>query len=300
MTRFLVTGASGFIGREVLNVLSRRGIETDAVSRRPPAAEERPGIAWHRADILQDDLSSLLEARRPTHLLHLAWEATPRVYRDSPANHDWAAASARLAQAFIKSGGKNFIFAGSCVSYALPAAFCDERETPLADDCAYAVCKAQTERDLAALMDAAGGRFAAGRIFYAYGPDEPAGKFIRHVCEGLSSGAPVPLSEGADVLDYVYKTDVAEAFVALALSAVGGAVNVGSGEAVTVRDIAARLGEISGRSDLLAFGKVPANRAPVRIVANIGRLTGEVGYRPAVSLDQGLRACHAFWHDRKP
>jgi nucleoside-diphosphate-sugar epimerase len=293
--RLLVTGAGGYLGTQVVNELTLRGAEAHAFSRKPPEQERRGGVEWHAIDLLADDPSELLRGIRPTHCIHLAWEATPGRYRGAPENYHWAPATLRLARAFFDHGGRHFTLAGSCAEYALPAAVCDETSTPVTGDCPYAICKIVTAHQVAALAEERGAGFATGRIFYLYGPGEPNGKLIRSICQGLLRGQPVPLTSGADVVDYVFLADVARALVAIALSGCGGAVNIGTGEPVLVRDVAARLGELAGRPELLEFNRIPLGREPVRIVAATHRLTTEVGYRPAVDIHQGLRRCYEFW-----
>lgn len=293
--RLLVTGGSGFLGTEVLAELGRCGVECHAVSRHPPMPEARAGVTWHRVDLLTDATSSLLARIRPTHCIHLAWEATPGRYRQALESYDWVTATLRLARSFFSSGGRHLTMAGSCLEYALPATTCDETGTPLGGDCAYAICKVETSRLLAALARDCGGSFANGRIFYLYGPSEPEGKLIRSICQGLLQGHPIPLTDGMDFVDFVYRSDAAKALVALTLAGLSGPFNIGTGRGVLVRDLATRLGEIAGRTELLQFGKVPLGREPVRIVAATNRLISEVGYRPVVDIDQGLHHCYEFW-----
>jgi nucleoside-diphosphate-sugar epimerase len=293
--RVLVTGGSGFLGTEILAELNRHGIECHAISRTPPSLQVRSGVNWHCADLLADSASSLLASIRPTRCIHLAWEATPGQYRQALESYDWVAASIRLARSFFSSGGRHFTMAGSCLEYALPATTCDEMSTPLGGDCAYAICKIETSRVLEGLARNCGGRFANGRIFYLYGPGEPAGKLIRSICQGLIQGRPVPLTSGMDFVDFVYRTDAARALVALTLGGLSGPFNIGTGCGILVRDLATRLGEMAGRTELLQFGKVPMGREPVRIVAATKRLISEVGYRPVMDIDQGLHRCYNFW-----
>lgn len=296
--RVLLTGGTGYLGKAVLSELSRQGIEVHALVRRAPEAEAPAGVTFHLNDLLAAIPSALLEAIRPTHCLHLAWEATPGRYRTAPENRNWAAATVRLARAFFDAGGGHFTLAGSCAEYALPAAVCDERTTPLAGDCAYALCKTEAARLVAALARAGGGSLANPRIFYVYGPGEPDNKLVSSVCRGLLRGEPVALTACADVVDYVYRTDVANALVAIVLTNSTGAINVASGRAVRVRDIALCLGEMAGRVELLQFGKLPGQREALRLVAATDRLVNEVGYRPCMSLEDGLRRCFQSWQER--
>jgi nucleoside-diphosphate-sugar epimerase len=292
--RFLVTGASGFIGRCVLDLLAGRGFEVHAVSRNPPP-EPRGNVKWHRADVLTDDMTGLIEAAASPVCLHLAWEATPGRYMTAMENYDWQSATLRFAGAFFRAGCSAFIMAGSCAEYALPADLCDEFATPSNTDTPYAACKTETARLVAALANEAGARFADGRIFFVYGPGEPREKLVANICRGLAGGQPIPLSAGEDVLDYICISDVAQALVALACSNVAGPVNIASGHPVAVRDIANRLGALAGRPDLLRFGQIPSQQKARRIVGATGRLNQEVGFVPRVELDAGLRQSLDFW-----
>src|SRR6478609_11116359 len=85
MKRVLLTGASGFIGRAVAPVLVERGFEVHGAGR--SAQPRLAGVNWHAADLLTvAGRAEVLAAARPSHLVHLAWEARPGRYRDDPVN----------------------------------------------------------------------------------------------------------------------------------------------------------------------------------------------------------------------
>src|SRR3984893_8750010 len=113
MNRVLVTGASGFIGSHSLSILQNRGYEVHAVwlkNRR-----ELDGVEWHRADLLDPaSIGGLIREVRPTHLLHLAWYAVPRDYRESPENLAWCKAGISLLTDFAEGGGRRAVFAWCC------------------------------------------------------------------------------------------------------------------------------------------------------------------------------------------
>lgn len=292
---FLVTGGNGFIGSAVVEEMVHRGIECHVVTRNPVQQRWRAGVVYHQLNLLTESLQVLAPAIRPTHFLHLAWEATPGRYRNAPENYDWASASLRLAEAFFQNGGRHFTLAGSCAEYAPSASLCNEATTPPFGDCAYTICKLETARRIAVLANERGGTFSTGRFFYVYGPGEPERKLIRTICEGLVRGAAVPLTSGTDCLDFIHVTDAARALVALALSGLRGPMNIGIGRGIFVRDLAAHLGKIAGRPELLQLGKIPLGREPLRIVADTHRLNSELGFRPAMDLERGLRMCLEHW-----
>src|SRR4051812_46284141 len=97
--RVLVTGATGFISRHSLAPLRRRGFEVHALARSIPA-DTTPGITWHTGDLLTGDARSLLEAVRPTHLLHFAWYAEHGKFWTSAHNLEWISATLSLLRDF--------------------------------------------------------------------------------------------------------------------------------------------------------------------------------------------------------
>jgi nucleoside-diphosphate-sugar epimerase len=140
---------------------------------------------------------------------------------------------------------------------------------------------------------------AWGRIFFLYGPREDPRRLVASVARALVASERASTSAGTQRRDFLHVDDVARAFAALLDSDVGGAVNIASGEAVTVRSIAEQLARASGRPDLLKVGAL-ADRPddPPIIAADVGRLRGEVGFRPSFSLEDGLAATVSWWRDQ--
>jgi nucleoside-diphosphate-sugar epimerase len=80
---------------------------------------------------------------------------------------------------------------------------------------------------------------------------------------------------------------------------VEGAVNVASGEGVSVARIAGLLGDMIGRPDLIELGALsPPREEPPSIVADIARLATEVDAKAGFTLEQGLSDAVAWWSER--
>ena len=297
--RVLLTGASGFIGRHCIAPLQARGYEVHAVSSRAaPAAGD--GARWHVVDLLDTHrTAALVDTVRPHSLLHLAWYAEHGKFWQSPRNLDWVGASLALIRAFIDAGGRRMTFAGTGAEYDWSNGRCSETTTPLEPQGLYGVCKHALHRIAAAAAREAGVGCAWGRIFYLYGPGEHSGRLVPQVVRAQLRGERLTLSNPALARDYLYVGDVADALACLLDSAVEGAVNIGSGTALSLRALVEQIGARLGRADLVDFGGGAAPRQePPLVVADTARLAGELGWRPSVDLAHGLKLAVDFWRNR--
>lgn len=284
----LVTGATGFIGRHVIAPLLRGGAVVHAVSR---GRRELPGVRTWACDLFDRQRTrDVVAAVRPTHLLHLAWEATPGRFWTSPDNLDWVAASLHLVRAFAEAGGKRVVAAGTCAEYDWTVGDGTFREDhPTNPSTLYGAAKDATRRVVQAYCEGTGLSWAWGRVFNPYGPGEPAGKLVGSVINALARGEPARCSAGTQVRDYLHVEDVANAFFRLLISDVLGGVNIGSGIGTSVGEVAKKLGELAGRPDLIRLGELPTRAdEPLRVVADVRRLTAEVGWRPRFDIRSGV------------
>lgn len=294
-SRVIVTGATGFVGRRVLGLLTQQNHEVVVLGRQPPAAE---GIEHRAVDLLSaaQDFSFLRDLGA-THLLHLAWCAVPGSFWTSPQNLEWPTATLRLLNAFAKAGGKRAVLAGTCAEYAWTTPTLSETESACAPSTLYGAAKYGTylmaER-LAALTDVSLGW---ARLFYMYGPGEIGGRLVSDACQALLEGRRFAASAGTQRRDYIHVDDAAGALVALLSSAVTGPVNVGLGNAPSVRTILEEIARAAGdRLDLLDFGGQPSRPGdPSVIEANIHRLHDEVGFSPRFSLSDGIADTVQWW-----
>jgi len=90
--------------------------------------------------------------------------------------------------------------------------------------------------------------------------------------------------------------DVAEAFAALLDSEVHGAVNIGSGEPMSVAALIDAIAAKIGRIDLVRLGAKPLPAGePALLVPDITRLRKEVGWQPRLNLDEAIADTIAWW-----
>jgi nucleoside-diphosphate-sugar epimerase len=289
VTRVLVTGATGYIGRHAVAALERRGHEVVAL-----------GSA--QADLLAPDgPERAVAAARADALLHLAWYAEHGRFWTAPENLDWVGASLRLLRAFAAAGGRRAVMAGTCAEYAWDGLDgpCVEGVTPLAPATLYGAAKHATHVAAEAYARQEGLSLAWGRVFFSFGPGEAPGRLVAAVARALLAGQEVPTTDGAQVRDFIAVEELGDAFAALLGTDVEGAVNVASGRPVAVREVVATVARATGREDLVRYGALPARPEDPRfLVADVQRLDREAGWRAREPLDDGLARTVEWWRDR--
>jgi nucleoside-diphosphate-sugar epimerase len=283
--RLLVTGATGFIGAEVLRQIGRDRFDVHATSRHAVAGQTH-GAIWHQADLLDERaVKALLAKVTPSHLLHLAWDSGVADYRTTPRNLDWLAAGVTLARAFREHGGARAVFAGTCAEY--------ERALSL-----YATCKAALVETVSSYARADGWHFAWGRIYWPYGPRGAPHRLVPYVIERLLAGEVARCSPGVQTRDFVHVDDVASGLLALLQSETDGPADIGTGEGTRVRTLVESIAQQIGRQDLLRFdGATPPAGEPDVVVASPAALRS-IGWRPR-PLSQGLAETIAWYRERK-
>lgn len=296
MKKVLLTGATGFIGRQCVPLLLAQGYRVHAVSSRSNG-EKNGNVTWHRMNLF-DALSvkNLVASIKPSHLLHLAWYTEPGKFWNSFENLRWVHASLGLLDEFVSNDGQRIVMAGTCAEYDWRTGHCSEASTPLMPSTFYGVSKHSLQLLLGGVERETGLSAAWGRIFHLYGPNEHPARLVPTVIRSLLSKEAVRCSHGKQIRDYMYVVDAASALVKLLESAVTGPVNIASGVPMTVEQIVRTIAQKLERPDLLQIGAVTAAESePASITADVSRLREEVRWLPAYDLLRGLDETIHWW-----
>lgn len=288
--RLLITGANGFIGAACVRAALARGHAVAGLKRpgRPWPADLPPSDRLHW---LEGTLAAppwpAIEAFRPEVCLHAAWLATPGVYLESPLNEVLFRESLAFLEQLALRGTRHLVGVGTCIEYRITHAPLSEVSTPVAPTTPYARAKNALREALEARAREAGWRFAWGRVFYPYGPGEHPARLCTSLFQQLRRGQPVTLKTPHSRKDYIFITDLAEAILRTLESGIEGAINWGTGEGVTVLEIARTAASLVGRPDLLRWDESVPPDPLDHVVADATRLR-QLGWRPRVSLHEGL------------
>jgi nucleoside-diphosphate-sugar epimerase len=296
--RVLVTGATGFIGKHALPELAARGYEVYALARN--STMNGDNIIAISGDLLAPgEAERIIDTVKPSHMLHLAWNATPGKFWTALDNLDWVAASLRLSRAFARSGGRRAVYVGTCAEYDCSYDLMKEDETPLRPRTLYGKAKASLHQLVMEAATQTGISTAWGHVFFLYGPHEPQGRLIPQVITGLLNGQIIACTAGTQERDFMHVSDVARALVLLLLSDWEGAANIASGHCAPIRDALDFLATLARRDDLIQFGArpMPSDESP-RMAAST-RALNEIGFVPKYELNDGLLDTFEWWRARQ-
>jgi nucleoside-diphosphate-sugar epimerase len=269
--KFLLTGATGFVGRQVLRNLLKNQIAVRAIVRKNKEIffkdKDLKIELITTNDLFKESVDWWAEQCKGIDtIIHVAWYAEPQKYLQSVKNIDCLKGSINLAKGAIKSGIRRFIAIGTCFEYDLCTGDLSIN-TPLKPLTLYSKSKVRLYTLLSRLLPAKSIEFSWCRLFYLYGEGEDERKLVAYLHKKLSKNQAVELTSGKQIRDFLDVSEAGRMIVDLAISKQLGPINICSGIPVTIRQLAEKIADEYGRRDLLKFGAKPDNLIePPRIV----------------------------------
>ena len=292
--RYMVTGAAGFIGSHLAEALVAAGHETVGVDcftdyYDPRLKEENAaGLDVARLDLAADEL----DLAGFDGVFHLAGQPGVRSFGGVfPLYLERnVLASQRVFEAAARAGVR-VVFTSSSSVYGEAERYPTPEETPPRPVSPYGITKLSCEHLARAYARSFGLDAIVLRYFNAYGPRQRPDMAFAAVVAALAEGRPFTLfGDGEQSRSFTYVGDVVRATVRAMADAPHGALyNVGGGEAATLNRALAVLERIAGRPLEIVLGPpVPGDQRRTR--ADTTRIREALGWRPEVSLEEGLAA----------
>jgi nucleoside-diphosphate-sugar epimerase len=289
MPKVLLTGVSGFIGMPTARELVRRGYEVLGVCRRADFAME--GVRVRRADLLdRAQTDALLGEEKPDILMHLAWIATPGVYRDAPENIAWAREGLYLLERFARCGGSCAVMTGTCFEYDPTHGFMREDVTPQRPRTLYGAAKLSLSVLSRAWAERTGLPLAWARLFYLLGEREHEDRAVPYAIRAGLRGEEIHCLAPDAVRDYMSENEAARALCDVMASGMRGAVNIASGEGPAMREIFSFIANEPGARARLGNQKAD----PPSVLGDPRRLREEAGFIPRETWQQAALRCIAW------
>jgi nucleoside-diphosphate-sugar epimerase len=303
----LVTGGAGFIGSHLAEALVRAGHRVRVLDNL--YSGRLANLKSFRKDVefVEGDCADPAAARRAMRgieaVLHeAAIPSVTRSVKDPMASHRGnATATLSVLTAARDAGVRRVVYAGSSSVYGnsprLPKR--EDMETrPLSP---YAVGKLTGEHYLRIFASLYGLETLTLRYFNVFGPRQNAGSPYSGVISLFTSALlkgkrPVIYGDGKQSRDFTYVANVVDANLRALAAPVadGSAVNIATGQRITLNRLLRALGREVGRT--LPARYLPARPGDVKhSLADIARARKQLGYRPIVDFETGLRETVAWY-----
>jgi len=317
--KVLVTGGAGYIGSHACKALAQSGFEPIAYDNLAHGFAK--AVKWgplEQGDIRDGArLDAVLQRHRPIAIMHFASliavgesVADPSIYYDNNV-----VGSLSLLEAARRNGVDRFVFSSTAAVYGVPESSPIREDAPKAPINPYGVTKRAIEHALEDYGRAYGLGWAALRYFNAAGADpdgeigenhQPETHAIPLAIQAALGqretfsvfGEDYPTPDGTAVRDYIHVADLAEAHVAALRALIDGrsvgAMNLGVGRGLSVKEICAAVERATGRALPLVKGPRRPGDPPM-LVADASRAQRELGWTPRLDDIDAIVGHAATW-----
>lgn len=303
MSTYLVTGCAGFLGSHLVDRLLAEqhdvvGIDvfTDYYDRARKAANlegamKSDTFVLREEDLVDADLDELNAGTAG--VFHLAAQAGVRGSWGTTFGtylHDNLLATQRVFEAAARSGVR-VVWASSSSIYGNSESYPVVEPAPRRPVSPYGVTKVGCEYLADAYRSELGLDHVALRYFTVYGPRQRPDMAFSRLLAALRAGTEFTIfGDGSQSRDVTYVGDaVAATIAAMGRAPSGGIYNVGGGCETSLLEVISLAEELTGRRLNVTFAPVAVGDV-TRTAADLSRAAAEMGWRPTVSLRDGLRA----------
>jgi len=270
MVKATITGASGFLGRALVDACAEAGVAVRAVSRQPGSV--RPGVET----LLLEDYACLPEPRDGGEMLfHLAQPSR------APAAQDVREA-VHVMKRLATLGYSRMVYASSARVYGDQVAF------PRREDEAVTAIGHYEEMKLTCEAVADGAQGISARLANLYGATQSAETVIGRILAQIPGSGDLKLWTMTPVRDFCWVDDCAKAMLALAAINARGIFNVGTGIGTPIGTLARLALDTAGETVRHIWEESPGAPAST-LVLDIDRISETADWEPVTSLTQGLK-----------
>ena len=258
--KILVTGATGFVGRHVVDSLVAQGHEVIATSRN---ADRARSMSWFDqvlyipCDLHDPHFKIVSLFGTPDVLVHLAWPGLPN-YEDLFHYEDNLPAAYRFVKTMVLTGTKQILVTGTCLEYGMQSGPLSE-EMPTLPSTPYGLAKDTLRKFLESLKNKSPFVLQWMRLFYMYGAGQNENSLMAQLDKAIDKGDKFfHMSDGQQLRDYLPVTQVAQQVCFLVENAhVNGMINCCSGKPVSVRQLVEKRIQERGAKIKINLGHYP-------------------------------------------
>jgi UDP-glucuronate decarboxylase len=310
--KVLVTGGAGFIGSWLCDVLTSLGAEVTSVDDLSTGRMENIDHLMKNPKLksVNCDVGAFESEEKLDVIFHMAAHASPEEYQAHPIETLQASSfgSANVAELARKNDAA-VLFASTSEVYGdaevvpTPESYWG-RVNPVGPRSCYDEGKRFAEALFMAYYRRYGLDVRVSRIFNSYGPrlreDGLYGRAVsRFIMQALANRPLTVYGDGKQTRSFCYVTDTVTGLMLLIATdkAKGEVVNVGNAQEVTILELAQRVKEVTRCRSVIEFHPLPKDD-PRRRCPSVSKLERLVGWKPKVSLAEGLERTIAWFSQR--
>lgn len=299
----LLTGATGFLGSHLLEVLLHEGHRVIILKR-------STSDTWRIEHLLaqstsynvdQIPLEEIFKLRQIDYIIHLAtfYKKAHSIDDIVPMFDANVTFPTKLLDLGMAHGVKGFINTGTFFEYD-PSILPISEANPIKTFNLYAKSKLAFEQILKSYTDEGKIKAVTLKIFSPFGPKDDVNKLIPFIVSKALKNEPISLSEGFQKLDFIYAGDIAQAYLKT-LTQIDTfseyeSFNIGSGNSYSVREVISLLEELMEKSINKIWGSPSTVDNPV-IIASRSKAKDQLGWEPQISLRSGLEATIKYYQE---
>jgi UDP-glucose 4-epimerase len=305
MSKIIITGGAGFIGSHIAKRCVRDGHEVVIIDNMDdyysPALKKKNidyVSKFGTVTFIQGDITNLEFLRgvidgTVDYVFHEAAQAGVRISVENPfkPNNINVVGTLNVLQASIDSNVKRVINASSSSVYGKVEYLPFDEKHPTQPVSPYGVSKLAAEHYCRVFYEVYGLPTVSLRYFTVYGPRMRPDLAISIFTEKMLKNEPITIfGDGKQTRDFTYIEDIVAMNMRLLDTnrADGKVMNIGSGNRISVNDLAKNLKEIIGSSSEINYAETQRGDAK-HTLANVGLTKELIGYEPSVGIEEGLK-----------
>lgn len=281
----IVTGASGFIGLNLVRVLAGLGAKVTVIDRIQPA-ERLPNVRFEWGDLRH--LDQVYEA---DYLIHLAAITNAGFAERYPIDTYEVNVLGTVNLMNHVKINKRVLFPSTALTYEASSTPISE-EAPADLSSTYALSKNMGEQVIRFHCNRMGVGHTIVRFFNIYGPGQMPMYIVPQVLSQIKENHHIEIRNGSVMRDLLFVEDCINAVLKLAVTpaAEDNVFNIGSGHIVSITDVAKAAIQASGQQgveitdleEMIAY-------SPTAIMANIDKVQATIDWFPKTTLKDGLK-----------
>ncbi len=241
LPKVALIGGNGFIGNAIYKDFKRSNVQIIPTSRNISGM----GKDYIKLDLFNENTwSDLLDGYKPNIIICTAWDTEHLKYWQNSTNFDFAKAINNFTNACFSADVNHFIGLGSCSEYGYSPGKCNSQTTPLNPQDPYSEAKVMASIELESASNNYGKKANWIRLFQPYGFKEKPQRLIPSLIANMYENRLIDIKTPNDALDFIHTDDVASLIRIIALGNYKYSLNIGTGTATNISDLALLLSDI--------------------------------------------------------